>query len=94
MVFRTSSDGLNRVAQQFSSPINDKLRKNHPFNFKMTVKEIEAIASSQDKLFSSPVLGLSCVEWQFKLDTDACDVPLGCVFLQEKPEKMTTLVTH
>lgn len=84
-VFRRTVATLSRIA----FPLNQNLRKDQRFNFKVNKKELEAMKKLQEKVISSLVLPLPCAEEQMKLDSNARHVRVGCVLLQERSEKTT-----
>lgn len=68
-------------------PLNNKIQKDQLFNLEPNKNEIIVMTGLQKKLFSLLVLALPYLQGQVTLDTDACDVQVGCVTLQEQSEK-------
>lgn len=67
---------------RLAAPSNDKLRKDQPKTFgSLNEKERESMNSLKYALISPPVLALPNVAEHMTLDTDACNVQVGCVSL-------------
>ena len=75
---------------RIAAPLNRKLGKDQPLKWDaLTDEETEAFETLKKNLFSPPVLALPRAGLRFILDTDACDVQLGCVLLQDQPDSKT-----
>lgn len=82
-VFRRFKPNFVRLA----APLNNNLRKGHPSTFQMlNEKQLLPIQFLKNALISQPVLALFNPFGLFSLETDACDVHVGCVLHQEQPE--------
>jgi len=71
---------------QYSSiaaPLTDLTKKGLPNKIKWTTKENEAFETLQNALIATPILKLANVTRPFTLRTDASDVGVGAVLLQE-----------
>lgn len=65
------------------SLLNSKLRKDQPFNLELIDKVLEAMERAQEKLISLQILVFQNAEGRLTVDTDGCDVQVGCVLSQE-----------
>ncbi|CAN8067637.1 unnamed protein product [Agarophyton chilense] len=82
-VFRRFVKSFARIA----APLNSKLEKNKPFNFEtLTDTEHEAFEKLRQRLIRPPILAISRQDMPYVLDTDACDIQVGCVLLQKQPD--------
>lgn len=83
-VYRRFVPNFARIA----APLTKKLRKGEPQNFgDLDKAESEAYERLRDSMISPPVLALPRAGYSYTLDTDACDYQVGCVLLQEQPDK-------
>lgn len=80
-VFRRFIPNFARVA----APLTAKLEKDHPQRFpSLSPTEENAFESLKQLLISPPVLALPRADGHYTLDTDACDVQVGCVLIQDQ----------
>lgn len=89
-VFRRFVPNLSRI----TSPLNDKLRKDQPFNLALDEIELGAMKNLQENLISPPALTFQQAEEPMTLDTDDCDVQVGCVLFRKESNKMTMLIGY
>lgn len=69
---------------KITEPLNRKLRKTeNPTYEPLSERELEAFGDVKLALTSPPVLALPKLGLPYVLDTDACDVQIGCVLQQE-----------
>ena len=96
---RTTTDvrsflGLCNVFRRFmpnfarmSAPLNKKLEKGQPAKFdELNAEETKAFEDLKGLLIAPPVLALPKAEGKYTVDTDACDLQVGCVLLQEQED--------
>ena len=82
-VYRRFVKGFTKIA----NPLNRKLRKGEkPTWSKLTDEEQLAFETLKEALTSPLILALPRAGFPYILDTDACDVHVGCVLQQEQPE--------
>lgn len=78
------------------APLNRILQKNQTKYvriFKLCITECYENPSKK-KLISSPIPALFYAGGHFTLDTNACDVEVGCMPLQKQPDKTKKPVGH
>ena len=81
-VYRRFVKGFTKIA----NPLNRKLRKGEkPTCTKLTNEEQQNFETINKALVSPLILALHRAGFQYILDTDACDVQVGCFLQQEQP---------
>lgn len=70
-----------------SSPLTRMLRKDEPDTFKLDEKQTLAFKTLKSALASPPVLALPQTDLPYVLDTDAGDIQIGCVLMQQQEDK-------
>ena len=55
----------------------------------LTEEEMKAFETLKAALISPQVLALPRAGFKYTLDTDACDVQIGCILLQDQPDSKT-----
>lgn len=72
---------------RIGAPLRKKLKSDQPTHFGvLSADEPKAMHELQDKLVSSPILALIYAWSRWNIDTDTCNVQLGCVLIQEQPD--------
>lgn len=68
-------------------PLNKKLEKGEADHFGVLKdEEYQPIQKLWDRLLSTPILALHVLGRPYILDTDICNVPVGCTLLQEQAD--------
>lgn len=71
---------------RITAPLSKKPRKNQLTQFgAISAGELRAVYELQNKLLLPPVHSLPYAEGRYILDTDAHNIQVGCVRLQEQP---------
>ena len=77
---------------KIATPLNKKLNKGKPTKWEsLTDGEMTAFETLKEKLVKPPILTLPKANRPLILDTDACDLQLGCVLLQQQEDSKTWL---
>lgn len=85
-VFRRFVPNFARLA----APLHQRLKKDQPATFgSLNEEELNSMNSLKNALISPPVLALPNNSGHLTLDTDACNVQVGCVLLQQQPDDTT-----
>ena len=53
-------------------------------------EETKAFETLKEKLFNPPILTLPRIGRRYTIDTDACNVQIGCVLLQDQEDEKPT----
>lgn len=90
-VFRPFVSNLAHMAAHLKA----KLRKDQPETFRsLKAEEIKSMKLLKDALVSSLVLELQNSSVHIPLDTEACDVQVGCVLLQTQHDNTTNFIRY
>lgn len=90
-VFRRLVSSFARIASPFSyKPQNHQLKKFGP----LYSKTFPAMWTSQKNFILRSILQFLYAQGNFSSNTDACNVQVGCVLLQDKPDSTKQLVGH
>lgn len=74
------------ISARIVAPLNQKLKKNPPTHFgTLSADELVATHKPQDKLVTPSILALPLLGIHYTLDTNVCNVRVGCVLLQNSP---------
>ena len=86
-VYRRFVPNFSRIAK----PLNQRLMKGQQTTWgDLNEEEQQACETLKDKLVNPPILVLPRLGRRYTIDTDACDVQVGCVLLQEQDCEKTT----
>lgn len=91
-LFLSFCNVLERFVSNFpgvASLFDNYLRKGQPLNWKLNEIDIDAIKNLQEKLILPPVLALPFTGELVRLATGACGVYVGCIVMQEQPDRTT-----
>lgn len=94
--------GLFNVSRRFvpkfarlAAPLNKRLRKDQPFTFgPLNREEMATLDVLKNALIFSPILAPHNSSGNITLDTDACDVQIGCVLLQKQANDTTRRIVY
>lgn len=82
---------FRRFVPKFSkltAPLNKKLRKDPPKSLlELTIQEKQWVDDLNETLTNPPILALAWATSHYTLKTDAYDTQLGCVLLQQQPDR-------
>lgn len=75
-------------------PAYDKVQKDQLVILSKNEKELNAVTRLQVKCIVPPVSVIISAEPRGRLETDPCDVQIGCIKLLEKPDKSAKAIGH
>lgn len=90
-VFRCIVPNFARIV----APLNRKLCRDQPPIFGTLSKDdLNSLNTLKDALIAPPVLALPNSTGHMTLDTNACDVQAGCIFLQQQSDETTKRIGY
>lgn len=87
--------GFPSIFALVATQLNNKLKKYQPIRFgDLTAKEQHTTPERREELVSPSILTLPSAKRKYALGTNACNVQVRCVLLQEQPDRTTEPVGY
>lgn len=74
--------------KRLAFPLKEKLRKGELLQLELDTNKRKAVEALKDKLIAPTIVALPRLNGKFTIITDACDIQVGCVLLQEQEYKV------